>query len=320
MKITLTILVIILILSCKNEQKQFVNTEQFQEKILINSSDSLRITNHLDAIINTEKPRNYKNLEALNYVASYLNNSFKKYADTTYYQKYKVNGNEYKNVIARFGTKHKKTIVIGAHYDVFGNQDGADDNASGIVGLLELARMLKNKQLNYNIELVAYTLEEPPFFRTKNMGSYIHAKKLKDNKVNLYGMICLEMIGYFDENKNSQAHPIKSLSTIYGNKADFIAVVSKIKPQKFAKEFSAKFDQETSIRTEQINAPINIKGIDFSDHLNYWNLGYSAVMITDTSFFRNNNYHQKTDRLETLNIPKMTKVITTVYKTLLNME
>lgn len=320
MKITLIILVIILILSCKNKQKQFVNIEQFQKTSSINSIDSLRIKNHLDAIINTEKPRNYKNLETLNYVASYLNNSFKKYADTSYYQKYKVNGKEYKNVIAVFGTKHKKTIVIGAHYDVFGNQDGADDNASGIVGLLELARMLKNKQLNYNIELVAYTLEEPPFFRTKNMGSYIHAKSLKDNKVKLYGMICLEMIGYFDENENSQTYPIKTLSTIYGNKANFIAVVNNTKPKKFAQEFSAKFDKETGIRTEHIKAPTNIKGIDFSDHLNYWNLDYSAVMITDTSFFRNNNYHENSDKLETLNIDKMKQVINAVYNTVLRLE
>ncbi len=283
-------------------------------------SDTIKIKQHLTTITKSDKSRNYKNLEELNRVANYIFKEFDQYADSTYYQKYQVNGKEYKNVIAVFGLNHKKTIVVGAHYDVCGKQEGADDNASGITGLLELARMLKNDTLNYKIELVAYTLEEPPFFRTNQMGSYIHAKSLKDNNVDLYGMICLEMIGYFDEAENTQEYPVKELPKIYGSKANFIALVSRYNNGEFPKIFNAKFEEKKEITTKQITAPPSMEGIDFSDHLNYWNLGFSAVMITDTSFFRNHNYHENTDTMETLDINKMAKVINTVYKTLQKME
>lgn len=312
--------ILLFILSCDQQQNLQAQNAQQLETISTNVADSILIKKHLNAIVNTKKSRSYKNVETLNHVASYIFKTFNKYADTTYYQKFNVNGNEYKNVVSVFGAHNKKTIVVGAHYDVCGDQKGADDNASGTTGLLELARLLKGHKLNYRIELVAFTLEEPPFFRTKEMGSYIHAKSLKDNNTDLYGMVCLEMIGYFDHREDSQNYPVASLSKIYGNKADFIALVNKMEAGNFAKTFSGNFKKENLIKTEQITAPASMEGIDFSDHLNYWNFGYSAVMITDTSFFRNHNYHEETDTIETLNIPKMKNVITTVYKTLTSLE
>jgi len=161
-------------------------------------ADTLKIKEHFEKIVSTEKYRNYRNIKTLDTVASYIKSQLNIYADSTYYQNYQVDGNEYKNVIGVFGSSNTKTIVIGAHYDVCGDQDGADDNASGTVGLLELARLLKNqKQLSYRYELVGYTLEEPPFFRTENMGSYRHAKSLFESDKDIYGMLSLEMIGFF---------------------------------------------------------------------------------------------------------------------------
>lgn len=284
------------------------------------TSDSLRIKKHLVKITKTKKARNYKNISTLNQVASYIYNEFNTYADSTYYQKFNVNGKTYKNVICSFGSKNKQTVVVGAHYDVCGNQEGADDNASGVVALLELARILKGKPLNYKIELVAYTLEEPPFFRTKNMGSYIHAKSLTNNKVKVYGMISLEMIGYFSAVKNSQDYPTKELSTFYGNKGNYIAIVNKLKQGKFAQKFTKLFIKKKHINAKEISMPKSINGVDFSDHLNYWSFDYSALMITDTAFYRNKNYHSATDTMETLNITKMTQVIDTVYETLTELE
>ena len=83
---------------------------------------------------------------------------------------------------------------------------------------MELARQLKGKQLSQQIELVAYTLEEPPYFRTEYMGSYIHAKSLVDEKAQVNGMISLEMIGYFDDKKGSQSYPIGILKLFYETK------------------------------------------------------------------------------------------------------
>jgi len=285
-----------------------------------NKSDTIIIKQHLKSITKTEKARNYKNLNTLNSVAAYIHDEFTQYADTTYYQNYEVEGVEYKNVIAVFGNKNTSSVIVGAHYDVCGDQEGADDNASGTVGLLELARMLQGKQLKHRIELVAYTLEEPPFFRTEHMGSYVHAKALKESNREVYGMVCLEMIGYFDNRKNTQDYPFGLLSLFYGNRGDFITVVNKFGKGKFSSLFSSTFKKLAAVKTKMFTGPQALQGIDYSDHLNYWKFGFSALMITDTAFYRNKNYHKKTDQMHTLNINKMANVIDGVYNTLLSVN
>jgi Zn-dependent M28 family amino/carboxypeptidase len=289
----------------------------FTSGLRANEIDTLSIRKHLNNIIDTEKPRNHKNIESLNYVADYIFKDFTEYADSVYYQTYIVDNIEYKNVVCVFGIQNTKTIVVGAHYDVCGNQDGADDNASGVVGLLELAKLLKGKELKYRIEMVAYTLEEPPYFRTKSMGSYIHAKSLYENKTDVYGMFCLEMIGYFDDTKKSQDYPIGLLSLVYGNRGNYITLVNKFSKGKFSRKFNKKFKSNKLIKTKKFVAPAKLPGIDFSDHLNYWKFGFSGLMITDTAFYRNKNYHEDTDTIETLDLFRMSKVIESVYKTLI---
>jgi len=311
MKIKITLIVLLIITYIYSVETSFATIKK--DKNI--KADTTKIKKHLTLITKTDKSRNYKNLKTLNKIGAYIFDEFKTYADSTYYQKYNVKGNEYKNVIAVFGSENTKTIVVGAHYDVCGEQEGADDNATGVVGLLELARMLQGKKLNYRIELVAYTLEEPPFFRTKQMGSYIHAKSLKDNNIDVYGMVCLEMIGYFDDAKNSQNYPLSFLKLIYGNKANYITLVNQFSKGKFARKFSNIFKKANTIRAKKFIGPKSMEGIDFSDHMNYWNFDYSAVMLTDTSFYRNKNYHEKTDTMETLNIPKIAQVIDGVFQT-----
>lgn len=284
------------------------------------SSDTVRIKNHLTEITKTKGFRHFMNVDLLNKTANYIFTDFNQYADTTYYQEYQVNGLTYKNVICSFGPKDAKTIVVGAHYDVCGMQEGADDNASGIVGLLELARQLKGKSLNYRIELVAYTLEEPPFFRTENMGSYVHAKSLIDTKTNVYGMISLEMLAYFKEEKKTQDYPLGILRLIYGSRGNYITLVNKFSKGKFSRKFTGKYKRCKTIRTKKFIGPKNLQGIDFSDHLNYWEFGFSALMLTDTGFYRNKNYHQTTDTMETLDIPKMAKVIDGVLLVLIGLK
>ena len=145
-------------------------------------SDTLLIRQHL---IKLQTPgfRNYQDLKTLNQAATYVKAEFEKYSRNVEVQEYEAEGQIYRNIICSFGPENAPRIIVGAHYDVCGNQQGADDNASGTTGLLELARLLQHEKLNVRIELVAYTLEEPPFFRTKHMGSYIHAKSLADKKV-----------------------------------------------------------------------------------------------------------------------------------------
>lgn len=284
-------------------------------------ADSTLIYTHLTKITKTDQYRNYKNIDALDQTAEYIFNIFSQYADTVFYQTYDVKGNTYRNVICRFGSKiDKPVMIIGAHYDVCGDQEGADDNASGVVALLEIARMLENKDLSRPLELVAYTLEEPPFFRTPHMGSYIHAKSLLDSKTDVYGMAAIEMIGYFSDEKGSQSYPVKVMKVAYGTKGDFILLVKKKGHGNFVKNFSKEFTNAETIETSSLKAPFDIQGIDFSDHLNYWNLGFDAMMVTNSAFFRNKNYHQITDKMETLDIRRMTSVIDAIYYAILNID
>ncbi|TSJ41188.1 M28 family peptidase [Fluviicola chungangensis] len=286
-------------------------------KITYGQSDTLRIKELLIELTKTPEPRNYQHIDQLNETAAFIYSYFRQYADTVFYQTYAVDGIAYGNVIARFNPGISKKLVIGAHYDVCGNQEGADDNASGIIGLLELARLLRGKSPDKCIELVAYTLEEPPFFRTDYMGSYIHAKSLRDSHADVIGMICLEMIGYFNEAKHTQEYPIGFLKLFYGSRANYITVVNKYSKGKGARQFTKRMDRFARLPVKKFNGPKSLTGIDFSDHLNYWKMGFSACMVTDTAFYRNKNYHQKTDEMGTLNISKMALVIDGIFFSIL---
>jgi hypothetical protein len=288
--------------------------------IINNHSSKDIIENHLISITKMDGYRNYQNTDALNYVAGYIYSDFSKYCDTVYYQPYIINGVEYKNVIGSVGVENEKRIIVGAHYDVCGNQEGADDNATGVVGILELARLLKDEELKYRIDFVAYTLEEPPFFRSDYMGSFVHAKSLNDEKTPVEGMICLEMIGYYSEEENSQQYPLAYKKIVYGNKGNFIMIIQKQGNGKFGDEIKSLMKNAELIDTKSIKAPAIIPGIDFSDHMNYWKFGYSALMITNTAFYRNKNYHEATDRLETLNTDKMASVIDEVCYAIINLN
>lgn len=284
--------------------------------------DTTRIKNDVLQLCNTPKSRNYKNLVSLNIAATYIYKEFEKIGLAVREQGFVAYTKRYKNIIASYGPENGERIVIGAHYDVCGEQQGADDNASGVAGLLEIARQfqLHKPKTKYRFDFVAYTLEEPPYFRTKFMGSHVHAKYLYDNKIKVKAMISLEMIGYFSEEKNSQEYPIKALEATYPTVGNFIAVVGKLGEGKLTSVFKKGMIKGSDINVSSINAPAYIEGIDFSDHLNYWKYNFDAIMITDTSFFRNKNYHEVTDIPETLDYVKMAEVIRGVTYTLFNYE
>jgi Zn-dependent M28 family amino/carboxypeptidase len=271
-------------------------------------------------VVNTSKPRWFRNVDVLDTVAARVQSEFQLYTNKVSVQNFTVDDASYKNVIASFGPENADRIIVGAHYDVCGEQDGADDNASGVAGILELARLFKDKPLKYRIDLVAYSTEEPPFFGTKNMGSYVHARSLYDGKASVLGMVSLEMIGYYSDDKNSQHYPVGILKMFYGDKGDFITIAQKSFGGRFARQFKRIAFENNSISTKSFKAPSFFGGINLSDHGNYWKFGYSAVMITNSSFYRNHNYHKVTDRIPTLDIDRMALTIDGVYRTLIAFE
>lgn len=279
-------------------------------------SDTIRIKSDLAFLTKDCRYRNYQHMNSLNKAADYIKKRFIEITPRVDEQKYSFKNVEFRNIVCSIGPENGERIIIGAHYDACDDQEGADDNASGIAGLLELARLLKAYQLKYRIDFVAYSLEEPPFFKSDYMGSYIHAKSLFDGKILVKGMICLEMIGYFSESPNTQSYPVFFLKWFYGNKGDYITIVQKYRNGSFGKYVSRSMKKEQVIPTKSFSGPAWLPGVDFSDHLNYWRFGYSAVMITNTAFYRDYNYHTTNDKMELLNIGKMGLVIDELYRTI----
>jgi hypothetical protein len=150
------------------------------------------------------------------------------------------------------------------------------------------------------------------------MGSAVHAKSLADSDVKVKFMISLEMIGFFSEEPGSQSYPLFFLKWFYPNKANFIAVVGSLRQRKIVNHMKKYMSQGSNIDVYSINAPTFIPGIDFSDHVNYWKHKYNATMITDTAFYRNPNYHKKTDSIETIDFDKMAEVIKGIYWAIVN--
>jgi Zn-dependent M28 family amino/carboxypeptidase len=221
-------------------------------------------------------------------------------------------GVEYRNFSCYFKGKSSKKIVIGAHYDTFEETPGADDNGSAVAVLLCLGNLLKSeKNLPFNVELVFYACEEPPFFGTEGMGSYHHAQTCSKENTEL--MICLEMVGFFSEEKGSQDYPFLPLKWIYGSRGNYLMVVSNIKSAgKLAKFWKSL--KLSSLTYKRFISPFKSYGMDWSDHRNYWSRGIPAIMITDTSVFRNANYHQLTDTADTLDYDRMARLTEDLLK------
>jgi Iap family predicted aminopeptidase len=278
------------------------------------SVDPTLLRRHVETLAAVSPPRSHAHPSSLNVAAAYVESELRRYSDRVECQFFTVHGDTFKNVSARFGPAEGERIVIGAHYDVCLDQPGADDNASGVASLLELARLLRDTELRRPVELVAYSLEEPPHFRTEHMGSAHHAKKLYDENIPVLLMISLECIGYFSDRENSQAYPVRLLKWFYPSKADFIAVVGNLSGWAWVREIKSKMKTASKVPVCSINAPAFIPGVDFSDHMNYWKYGFDALMITDTAFFRNANYHEPTDAPATLDYDRMAEVVRGVYR------
>lgn len=235
----------------------------------------------------------------------------KPYAANIEQQSYIADHRAYSNVVASFGPDTREVIVVGAHYDAYSSFPGADDNASGVVGLLALGKLLAKVQLRQRVLLVAYTLEEPPYYATEFMGSFVHAKSLTGKSVSL--MISLEMIGYFSDAKASQSYPMPLLKLFYPSTGNFIAVVDQLSSGQ-AVPLKNAINKYTQVPAYSINAPAWIPGVDFSDHRSYWHFGFPAIMVTDTAFYRNHQYHEENDIYSRLDYSKMREVIWGVYR------
>ena len=276
-------------------------------KLLPARPDALRA--HVQKLAADLHPRHAASIGNLDKAADYIKAQLLAGSGNVSEQSYAVQGIYYRNIIARFGPEEGPITVIGAHYDSHDGTPGADDNASGVAALLELSRIFTESPPGTAVELVAYTLEEPPFFGTSDMGSYVHAKSLKDRGAAVRMMIAVEMIGYFSDAPGSQRYPFEALARIYPDTGNFIAVVGRFEDGLEILATKNAMAAGSPLPVEMLSAPSDLLEIGLSDHRNYWEHGYKAVMVTDTAFMRNANYHTATDTPETLNFEKMAQVV-----------
>ena len=266
--------------------------------------------------------RNYENLESLEAVVNYLKEELRLIGVGFYDQKWMVDGNEYTNLIHSYQPEKKKRLIMGAHYDVCGDQPGADDNGSAVAGLIETIRLLyeNNLELEYGIDFVFYCLEEPPYFGTHDMGSYVHAQSVAENKENIIGMICYEMIGYFSDKKGSQGFPHPALKLLYPSTANFIMTVGVPEYEEFNQMIYKGMKKGSEIGVYHFAHSLGRSLAGMSDQRNYWKFEIPALMINDTSFERNPHYHKMSDDIKTLDFDRMSQVIDSMIRCLTSIE
>jgi Zn-dependent M28 family amino/carboxypeptidase len=215
-------------------------------------------------------------------------------------------GTNFRNIVGRSSAQRAASLIIlGAHFDSVPGTPGADDNASGVAVLLEAARLLSRARLRSEVLFCAFNLEE-----LNMIGSSSFAKKLKSAGAKVDAMVSLEMVGYTDSRPGSQKYPI-GLSAFYPDRGDFIGVIGNWNSASLLRRFARQMRQVRGLPVETLSVPGNgglIPAVRLSDHSPFWDAGYPALMVTDTSFFRNPHYHGSTDTLETLNLDFMAKI------------
>ena len=264
---------------------------------------------HVNMLATTIGMRNAENYEKLQSAAQYIKHYFEEAEMALSVQAFDFEGQKFENIIVEVkgAKKPEEIIVVAAHYDTV-RSPGANDNASGVAGLLELARLLKDRNPGRTLRLIAVVNEEPPYFQTENMGSRVYAKQAKERGDNIVAMLSLETIGYYSDKPGSQAYP-PLLSPFYPDTGNFIAFVGNLKSHKLVRQCVDAFRRTADFPSEGAALPGWLPGVDWSDHWSFWKEGYPAVMVTDTAFFRYPYYHRPEDTPEKLDYDRMARVV-----------
>ena len=245
------------------------------------------------------------NIAGLRKAEDYITARLKAAGCKVEFQEYPSSGTKVKNIICvKPGLAAPgEIIVIGAHYDTF-NNPGADDNASGVAGMLELAEYAAARKYRRTLKFIAFANEEPPFFKKDGMGSAVYAKAAAEMKEDIKAALVLEMIGYFTEKRLSQRYP-PLIGPFFPDRGNFIAQISNFSSRKIAGRIDKVFKGSSKLPLRTVSLPSFVPGVDYSDHRSFWGAGYPAVMFTDTSFYRTPHYHKYTDLPGTLNYEYM---------------
>jgi aminopeptidase YwaD len=248
----------------------------------------------------------YYSCARLEQAAQYIKEEFLKAGLEVRDDPFQWEGKSYKNIVAekRGIVSPHRVLILGAHYDTVPGSPGADDNSSAVALLLEVARNIQAVPLESTVRLIAFSLEEYDF-----AGSSHYVDRLRKGREEILGMISVEMVGFTSPKQN---YPSYLDPKQYPNAGDFIAIIGNERSKKLLERVCQAFRTNIpKLPLEFLIVPGNGEGMEevrLSDHSAFWDQGVPALMITDTGFLRNPNYHLASDRIETLDFEFMQKV------------
>lgn len=275
------------------------------------SALAMRLKRHVEAI--GSRPHNIDHPHDLEEAARYIETALRAEGYAINLQHFTADDAKVRNievVIEPMRNADVRTLVIGAHYDSYDDAPGANDNATGVAGVLELARLLKglDGKAGKRVRLVLFVNEEPPYFQTPDMGSVHYAGALAKQGEKVVAMYSLETLGFYSSEPGSQQYP-PPFGMIFGNKGDFVAFVAIAGSRELLDRTVGSFRSHTAFPTVGGVAPGVIPGIDWSDHWSFAQHGFQALMITDTAYFRYPHYHKPTDTPDKVDPEKLARVV-----------
>lgn len=265
-----------------------------------------RLRGHLRVLADEIGPRNLANPKGLARARDYIVEQFAQSGRPSQ-ETYEVGGVKCSNVVLELPGLSKRIVVIGAHYDTAPGTPGADDNATGVAALLEVARALKGRIAENTLRLVAFVNEEPPHYKTSKMGSFVYAQGCKNAGDDIVAMVSLEMLGSYSDEASSQRYPAP-FGWFYPSTGNFLAVVGNLGSRHLVVRSLAHFMAASDFPVEGIATFESIAGIGSSDHWSFWRHDYPAVMLTDTAQFRNEHYHRASDTSATIDFASFARV------------
>jgi Zn-dependent M28 family amino/carboxypeptidase len=287
---------------------------------------SHNLKKHVQFLAGSLGERNMAHTESLEKAAAYFEKNFRNFSGKVSSQIYDLKAEawfsssrqkDYKprNIEVEFlgQVYSNEIIVVGAHYDSVIGSPGANDNATGAAGLLEIGGILSKKKMKRTVRLVAFVNEEPPYFKTENMGSYVYAQRSWERREKILGMISLETLGYYSDKKGSQKYPFP-LGLFKPDKGNFVAFVSNIHSKPLLNKIVTRFRDRAEFPSDGVVAPQIITGIDWSDQWSFWKFNYPAPMVTDTGPFRYPFYHSLKDTSDKVHYDRLARVVLGISK------
>ncbi|MDI5985507.1 M20/M25/M40 family metallo-hydrolase [Halomonas sp. M4R5S39] len=274
-----------------------------------------RLREHVRVLADEIGERHYWRPERLHAAADAIDRAFREAGHEPLRHAVPIRARVFHNIEVRLpgSSVTDEYLVIGAHYDTVRGTPGADDNASGVAVLLELARLLREAELDRSLHLVAFVNEEAPFFGSDAMGSLAYARAARARGDDIVGMISLEMLGYYIDAPGSQRHP-PLLGHFYPDRGDFVAFVGNLGSRGLVRDAVGAFREHAEMPSEGLAAPELIGDIRRSDHWAFWEMGYPAIMLTDTANFRNSDYHGPRDTHDRLDYETMARLTTALAR------